>query len=253
MSAPSPHDILDQIQARLNEGTSPAQVIAELLPRTRAEAVGWGRRLPAWDEYRGQYPGQTVAVARLVSRQALRAFRLILTEYGQVIDKPGEQGRHRTPEPSLRFRLALGDEEVCVAYTPDYFPQDDRSDFYFTSLHESSQPHPLSGSGYWTHFASQDAVEACGGPQAYAAQLAAARLRGEEKSFDAAFEGKPPEYRKQPAGSKGRRRRKVPLPAMPAPTEPPPIAVLGEYTAQVIVEREAQPPQQPPRQRLLFE
>src|SRR5207244_5515983 len=127
------------------------------------------RRLPGGDEERDRYPGQVVAVARLVSRQALRAFRLMLTENGRVIDHPVENFRWQRPEPSQRFRLAIGGEEVNVAYTPGFFPHSDTDVLYYTSPHEPPRPHPLSTSGHHSHFASHDAVEAAGGPEAYAA------------------------------------------------------------------------------------
>src|SRR5262249_704667 len=121
MPRTSPQDLLDQLQSRLAEGAPPAQVIAELLPPTRPDAVRGARRLPGRDEERARSPGQVVALARVISRQALRTFRLLLTGEGRVIDKPAENARWQRPEPAQRFRLTLNGEDVCVAYTPDYF------------------------------------------------------------------------------------------------------------------------------------
>ena len=72
-------------------------------------------------------------------------------------------------------------------------------------------------------------MEACGGPQAYAALFAEARLRGEEKAFNAAFEGEPPE-------GEDPRRKKARLPASSGGGDGR-SAVLGEHTAQVIEEQ----------------
>lgn len=103
----------------------------------------------------------------------------------------------------------------------------------------------MSTTGYLSQFVPRDAVEACGGPKAYAALFAEARLRGEEDVFKATFEGTGPEA-KQP------RRRKASPPAS-APTGEQ-LPVLGEHTAQVIAEQEGQKaPSQPPHQRTLFE
>jgi hypothetical protein len=240
----SPHDTLNRIQTLLSQGTPPARLITGMLPRSRDEAIGWARRLPGWDEERGRYPDQAIAIARLISRQAMRTFRLNLSEDGQVIERPDAGGRRPPPEPPQQFRLALGDEEIIVAYTRGYLPNAGTDHFSFESPHDPPQPHALSGTGYWSHFAWHDAVEAIGGPRAYAAQYADARLRGEENAFSATFEGAPPE-------SKPPRRQKTTSPE--APPMPVPHAVLGEHTAGVIAEREPDPlPKPPAHQRRLF-
>jgi hypothetical protein len=238
----TPHDALDRIQSLLSQGTPPARLIADLLPRTRAEAIGWVRRLSGWDEERGRYPDQAVAVARIISRQAMRAFRLTLSEDGRVMERPDAGGRQPPPPAVQRFRLAVGDEEVTVAYTPGYSWIAGTDLFSFESAQDPPRPHALSESGHWSHFASHDAVEACGGPHSYAAQYAEARLRGEDQAFSDAFEGARPESTKP-------RRRKPPPPEAP----PMPRAVLGEHTAHVIKEREPDSlPKPPAQQRDLF-
>jgi hypothetical protein len=234
-----PHDALDQIQALLNQGAPPLRLIADLRPRTRAEAIAWARRLTAWDEERGRYPDQAVALTRLISRHALRAFGLTVSEDGRVIERPAEAGWSAPPQS---FSLAVRDQEVRVEYTPAYSPASGRDHFAFLSPHDPPQPHALSASGHWSHFAAHDAVEACGGPHAYAALYAEARRRGEDQAFSAAFEGAPPQS-KQP------RRQKAPPPAAP----PRPPAVLGVHTAEVVEERASDPfPKPPAHQRRLF-
>ncbi len=235
-------DTLRQIQdrlSRLSHRGAPADLIAELLPSTRAEAVTWARRTAGWDEYRGRYPGQAVAVARVVSRRAMRAFDLTLTEDGRVLDRHAEGLPFRPPEPTRVFPLDVGGEAVKVEYTAEYFPRSGQDHFYFVSPHEPSQPHPLSETGYLSHFALHDAVEACGGPEAYAALFAEARLRGAEKEFAATFEGAWPEVKKP------RRRKSA------GERGPPPV--VGEHTAAVAQERQAEASvTRPPRQGELF-
>jgi hypothetical protein len=245
MPHPHPHDTLQRIQERLSQGLTPQQVIEQLLPRTHGDAMTWAGRLPGWDEYRGQYPAQTVALARVISRRAMRTFGLTLSEDGRVVD-----GHHKgkpcpTPKPSLAFRLAIRGEELQVEYTPDYFPNAGKDNFSFISPHDPPQAHCLSETGYLSQFAQHDAVEACGGPEAYAARFAEARLRSEEKEFTAAFEGQWPE-------GKQSRPKKASLPAAPPVRDQ--LPVLGDHTAKVIVEQEAKKPtSEPPRQRTLFE
>jgi hypothetical protein len=59
---------------------------------------------------------------------------------------------------------------VSVAYSPGYFAADGTDHFAFESPHDPPRPHALSASGFWSHFAWHDAVEASGGPRAYAAR-----------------------------------------------------------------------------------
>jgi hypothetical protein len=238
----STHDALDRIQSLLSQGTPPARLIADLRPRTHDEAIAWARRLTGWEEERGRYPDQAVAIARIISRQAMRAFSMTVSEDGRVIERSDAGGRRPPPAPVQRFRLAVGDEEVSVAYTPGYFPSAGTDLFSFVSPQDPPQPHALSESGHWSHFAWHDAVEASGGPHAYAAQYAEARLRGEDQAFSDAFEGALRESKKP--------RRPMALPPEPPPRQP---TVFGEHTAQVIEERKPDPvPKPPAHQRRLF-
>jgi hypothetical protein len=235
---------LPRIQDRLTRGAAPAEVIAELLPRSREEAVAYARRLPLWDEYRGRYSDQAVALACVISRRAMREFGLAIGEDGRVTERFREGVTPPTPKPSLTFPLAVRGEDVRVEYTSDYFPRSGQDHFYFVSPHEPARAHPLSGTGHWSQFAMHDAVEACGGPESYAALYAEARLSGREKEFAALFEGKWPEA-KQP------RRKRASRPAgAPARAE---LQVVGGHTAAVAEERrEAPDEKQPLAQKSLF-
>jgi hypothetical protein len=222
------------------------QVIAELLPRTRTEAVTWAQRLPAWDEYQGEYPDQVIGLARVVSRRAMRGFALTLSEDGRVVGRLREGKPGQTPEPSLTFLLAVGGEEVRVEYTPDYFPNGGKDLFYFVSPHEPARPHCLSASGYLSQFAQHDAVAACGGARAYAALFAEAQLRGEEQAFNTAFEGAEPAAKRT-----GRKKTRMPVPPPAAAEGQAPV--LGDHTARVIEEQTGvKEEHEPPRQGLLF-
>src|ERR1700722_14222915 len=105
---PSLPDTLKHIQERMSQGLGPQQVIEELLPLTRTDAVTWLRRLSIWAEYAEQFPVQTVALARLISPRARREFSLKLTEDGRVIDSKHQGPPCQTPRPTKKFRLSIG-------------------------------------------------------------------------------------------------------------------------------------------------
>ena len=246
---PSLPDTLREIQDRLSQGLVPQQVIEELLPLTRSDAVTWTRRLPCWEEHDGQFPFQVIALARVISRQAMRAFDLKLSEDGRVVDgrREGERRQQLQTQPaSLTFPLALGDQEMRVEYTCDYFPDRGIDLFYFVSPADPPQAHALSASGYLSQFVPHDAVEACGGPEAFATQFAEARLRGEENQFKAIFEGASLQE-EQP-------RRSAASPPVSSPTGKQ-LPILGEHTAQVLAEQKPKKKttSRPPRQGTLFE
>jgi hypothetical protein len=55
----------------------------------------------------------------------------------------------------------------------------------------------LSETGFWHTFAPRDAVEACGGPQEFAAQIAEAKLTGKDGEFMEGFEGRVSDRKKR--------------------------------------------------------
>jgi hypothetical protein len=229
----SQEETLRRIEEELNQGSSPAAILKEMLPKTRDEALFWGRRLPVWDEYRATYPAQVIAVARLVSRQAMKAFRLTLRDDGRVVERPAEGRQRRATEPTDSFSLTVAGEEVHVRYTPQYLPNSGTGLFYIVSPHDPARPHPLSDTGYFSRFVPHDAVEACGGPQAYSALLADAVLRDEEQSFIEAFEGPLPVTDERRCRQANR-----------------PQAAPGGHAERLIAEKEK--PQGMPRQGMLF-
>jgi hypothetical protein len=235
----SPADILQQIQARLAQ-QPPTQIIEELSPRTRTDAVSWARRLPLWDDFSRDITNQAIAVARVISRRAMR-------EYGLTFDSDGRVGEQKplssSPErPTRIFHMKIGEETVEVRYVRRYFPQTGQDLFSFVGEKLPGEqitykPHPLSESGWWSHFASHDAVEAMGSPEAYATRYAEAKLRGDD--FEAVFEGKRPEGKPK----NGRKQ----------PKEEPVKPVIGQHTAQVIQEQVEQKAEEPLSQKSLFE
>ena len=230
----SQEEVLRRIQERLNKGAAPAIVIEEMLPKSRDEAVFWGRRLPGWEEYQNDFPAQVVALARVISRRAMQQYRLMLREDGRVVERRTEGKGWKTPLPFAAFSLMVGGEEIHVTYTRDYFPTSDTGLLYFVSPHEPPQAHPLSDTGYYSRFVPHDVVEACGGPQAYAALLADACLRGGEEEFSQVFEGTPP-------AAEPKHRR-------PAHR---PIVEAGGHAGRVMAEEEK--PKAPPHQQgMLF-
>lgn len=229
----SQEETLGRIQERLNQGAASVAIIKELSPQSRDEAVSWGRRLTGWDEYHYAFPAQVVALARVISRRAMHEFRLMLREDGCVVERPAERKGWKMPPPAAVFPLVVGGEEVQVRYTTGYFPSAATDLVYFVSPHEPPKPHALSETGYFSRFVPHDAVEACGGPQAYAALLADALLRGEEQQFIEAFEG-------QLAETDPRHHREA-----NRPTVQP-----GGHAERVIAEKEMA--KESPQQGLLF-
>jgi len=229
----SHEDTLGRIQERLSQGATPAAIIEEMMPHTREEAFTWSCRLPGWDEYQNRFPAQAVALARLVSRRAMKEYRLMIREDGRVVERPAERKGWKTPPPDIVFPLVVGGEEVQIRYTTGYFPNSAIDRLYFVSPHDPPKAHPLSDTGYHSCFVPHDAVEACGGPRAYASLLADAILRGEEQEFIEAFEGPLPE-------TDPRRHRQANRPRLGP----------GGHAGRLIAEEEK--PHNPSQQRMLF-
>jgi len=248
-------DLLSRIQAHLAEGMNPIGIIEELAPRSSAEATAFGRRLPLWEEYAGQFSPQVVGIARVLSRRGLRQFGLGLSPEGHVVETSPKQ-KGRVPPiggASRHFQFQVGNETVNVEYFPDYFPNSEQSLVTFCGLGEPPRPHALSPTGYWSHFTSRDAVDACGGAEAYAAMLAQAMLRGQQ-NFDAVFHGKEPETtskRRKPATTTAGNDQSGISSDQDADT----YKVVGPHSAQVTAgDDHAEEPKRPYRskQRFLF-
>jgi hypothetical protein len=148
----------------------------------------------------------------------------------------------------------VGSEEVRVEYAPHYLPNSDQDLFTFISPHESLRPHPLSETGFWSHFTFRDAVEACGGPESYASLLTESMLQG-DRSFDALFHG---------ATSEKLTRQRKSAPARPTVQPEAPVTnqnadarpTSGPHSARVLAgeagKAKSPPAEDKPKQGLLF-
>ena len=201
----------DRAWELLADGLTPQAIIHQLTPTTKSEAIHLARRIPLLAERPDGDRG--AAMVRLATRIGMRRFHLFFTPDGRVADDPA----YIRPHPSPAKRELPGDG-CTVEYTRRYFPDKDHFQFVGTPSGEADkwgvvprQPIPLSGTGYWSHFAEPDAVTALGGPEAFLAALTAVGRDG-AKAFEEAFVGKLPEP--------GRGRRALP--------------VVGEHTAKVV-------------------
>jgi hypothetical protein len=256
----SPQNTLKHIQDRLGQGGKPTQIITDLLPQNRSDALTWGQRLSGWDEYRTQFSGQIIAIARVISKRAMRLHGLAFDDEGRVVESRSLVERNTwIKKPSRCFPLQIGEDCVTVEYTPGYFAKAGTDRFCYigdplpadarriSMLHEH-KAHALSDTGWHSHVASHDAVEAAGGPEAYAAQYAEAVLQETDYEFERAFNG--PKLGADPRPW----RQRLPANIPDDEASPADRTVLGENTAQLAEDRtEQQHPELPPRQRLLFD
>jgi hypothetical protein len=122
-------------------------------------------------------------------------------------------------------------------YTPGNFASALTDRFSFESPRDSPRAHASSETGYRSHFAAHDAVEAARGPHTCAAVYAEACGRGEEAAFANAVEAIQRE-------SKEARRRRARRPE----ATPQPQPVRDQHTSQVIEQRAPGPLPKPPAQ-----
>jgi hypothetical protein len=186
----TPLETLVVIEHRI-KGQSLSHIIESLLPRETP--VTWARRLSGWEDY--SFPAQVIAVARIISQRAMKENGLKLTEDGRVVSRDAKV--RMDPKPERTFQIAVGDEQLTVEYTPDYFPGKDLLSFV------STKPHCLSETGHLSQFVPRDIVDACGGPEAFAGLYAEAKLQGTDNDLMAVFEGKSldPKRRKPSRGN----------------------------------------------------
>src|SRR5205085_10724653 len=113
---PDPRHTLQQIGDRLAQGDAPTDLTGELLPKTRAEAVTWARRLPLWEEHRSEFGPRAVAVARIVSKRAMRQFGLVFDAEGRVVEESRQTPGGFKEPPAVTFPLTVGGEVIEVRY-----------------------------------------------------------------------------------------------------------------------------------------
>lgn len=117
------------------------------------------------------------------------------------------------------FTVEVGGERVAVEYTRDYFALSSTDHFQFRSPADPPRPLPISPSGYLSHFAPGEQVDALGGPEAFARRYAEEVLAGRGEGFRDALEGWWPK-----TGARGtpNRRAKTPTARLPAGGHGPP-------------------------------
>jgi hypothetical protein len=80
----------------------------------------------------------------------------------------------------LHFRLTVEAQEMMVDYQPHWMAG--TGHFEFRSPHQPPRRIPVSETGYRSHFADMDDIEAVDSPQEYARKIVLAFLRGERKA-----------------------------------------------------------------------
>jgi hypothetical protein len=74
--------------------------------------------------------------------------------------------RRKAKKRVTTFTLVVEAQEMIVTYQPNWMP--DTGHFEFRSPHEPARRIPVSETGYRSHFASMEDVEAASSPQDYA-------------------------------------------------------------------------------------
>jgi hypothetical protein len=120
-------------------------------------------------------------------------------------------------QPKTTFSITIRGEAVTVEYTPEYLGGSDH--FAYLSPHEPRKPHPLSETGYRSHFTKRAEVEAAGGPEVYALLYAEQELEQKERGGKRAKK-KPSSHAAKAAGDPPPEERIVKIDASPFPIFP---------------------------------
>jgi hypothetical protein len=83
--------------------------------------------------------------------------------------------RRKAKKRNITFTLVVEAQAMIVKYMPDWMV--DMGQFEFRSPHKPPRRIPVSETGYRSHFARMDEVEACASPQDYARDYVLAQLR----------------------------------------------------------------------------
>ena len=75
----------------------------------------------------------------------------------------------------LTFTITVEAQPMIVSYEPHWMR--DVGHFEFQSPHEPRRPIPISETGYKSHFAAMEVIEAAASPQDFAREVATALLR----------------------------------------------------------------------------
>ncbi len=97
------------------------------------------------------------------------------------MSKPSRRKKPVPVMPSgVTFRLTVEAQEMVVSYEPHWMA--DVGHFEFRSPHEPPRRIPVSETGYRSHFAPMDEVEAAVSPEDYAREVALALLDAESNA-----------------------------------------------------------------------
>jgi hypothetical protein len=88
--------------------------------------------------------------------------------------------RRKGKKRLITFSLVIEAQEMIVDYQPNWMA--DTGHFEFRSPHEPRRRIPVSETGYRSHFAPMDEVEASASPQDYARDVALALLRSPKRT-----------------------------------------------------------------------
>jgi hypothetical protein len=88
--------------------------------------------------------------------------------------------RRKAKRRIITFTLVVEAQEMIVEYQPNWMT--DVGHFEFRSPHEPPRRIPISETGYRSHFASVEQVEAASGPQDYAREIVLAQLRSRQQA-----------------------------------------------------------------------
>jgi hypothetical protein len=83
--------------------------------------------------------------------------------------------RRQAKKRAITFTLVVEAQEMIVKYVPDWMV--DMGHFEFRSPHKPPRRIPVSETGYRSHFAPMDEVNAAASPEDYARDYALSRLR----------------------------------------------------------------------------
>jgi hypothetical protein len=89
--------------------------------------------------------------------------------------------RRPAKKRAITFSLIVEAQEMIVKYKPNWMV--DMVQFEFRSPHKPARRIPVSETGYRSHFARMEDVEASNSPQDYAREFVVAQLRSRQRTI----------------------------------------------------------------------
>jgi len=93
--------------------------------------------------------------------------------------------RKKAPPAERRpqtFKIVVEAQEMIVSYEPNWIA--DTAHFEYRSPHKPPRRIPVSDTGYLSHFAAKEEIEAAASPQDFAREIALALLRADRAPDD---------------------------------------------------------------------